>query len=225
MLRVTQELRHFEAVFLTPTEEPDTVSARIFDLFSELPFAGHPLLGAAAVLHRRSAAREACTWRFQLATRTVVVRTESADGMYSAWLDQGTPQFLESIDDRGRLARALNLAYHDLDPDLPMQVVSTGLRYLIVPVRAGALARTRITNDITDVLRGFGADFAVVFCESEAEMRHWNNDGVLEDVATGSAAGTVAAYRLRHGLVPAGETFILNQGRFTGRPSELRARP
>src|SRR5690242_17003774 len=221
MLRVTQELRHFEAVFLTPTEQPDTVSARIFDLFSELPFAGHPLIGAAAVLHRRSADREACTWRFRVAARTVDVRTEAAGDTYSAWLDQGIPQFLETVDDRGRLADALNLAQHDLDPDLPMEVVSTGLRYLIVPVRAGALARTRITSDITELLRGFGAQFAVVFCESEVEMRHWNNDGVLEDVATGSAAGTVAAYRLRHGLVCAGETFILNQGRFAGRPSEL----
>ena len=56
MLRITQEMRHFEAVFLTPTDEPNTVGARIFDLFEELPFAGHPIIGAAAVLHRRSEA-------------------------------------------------------------------------------------------------------------------------------------------------------------------------
>jgi trans-2,3-dihydro-3-hydroxyanthranilate isomerase len=57
------------------------------------------------------------------------------------------------------------------------------------------------------------------------EVRHWNNDGLIEDVATGSAAGTVGAYRLRHGLAAAGKTFLLNQGRFTGRPSTLRVLP
>ena len=56
-------------------------------------------------------------------------------------------------------------------------------------------------------------------------MRHWNNDGIIEDVATGSAAGTIGAYRLRHGLARGGDTFILNQGQFTGRPSELRVLP
>jgi predicted PhzF superfamily epimerase YddE/YHI9 len=51
MLRITQEQRHFEAIFLERKTRSDTVSARIFDLFEELPFAGHPVIGAAAVLH------------------------------------------------------------------------------------------------------------------------------------------------------------------------------
>ena len=118
-----------------------------------------------------------------------------------------------------------NLAPHDLLRDLPMEVVSTGLRYLIVPVRPGALARARISRDITELLHGANAQFAVLLDESAVEVRHWNNDGIIEDVATGSAAGTIGAYRLRHGLVGGGETFTLNQGQFTGRPSELRVRP
>ena len=106
-----------------------------------------------------------------------------------------------------------------------MEVVSTGLRYLIVPVRPGALARARISRDITELLRGANAQFAVLLDESAVEVRHWNNDGIIEDVATGSAAGTIGAYRLRHGLARGGDTFILNQGQFTGRPSKLRVLP
>jgi predicted PhzF superfamily epimerase YddE/YHI9 len=106
-----------------------------------------------------------------------------------------------------------------------MEVVSTGLRYLIVPVRPGVLARARISQDITELLQGFGAQFAVLLDDAAVEVRHWNNDGVIEDVATGSAAGTIGAYRLRHGMVSGGESFTLNQGRFTGRPSELYVRP
>lgn len=225
MLRITQELRHFEAVFLRPTARPDTVDARIFDLFEELPFAGHPIIGAAAVLHRSSGAGGTQTWRFQLADRTVEVTTDATAGGYSGLLDQGAPEFLGSTDDHGQVAAAFNLGLQDLDADLPMEVVSTGLRYLIVPVRPGALARARISRDITEMVRAAGAEFAVLLDESAVEVRHWNNDGIVEDVATGSAAGTIGAYRLRHGLVRGGDTFILNQGQYTGRPSTLRVRP
>ncbi|MGZ3585472.1 MAG: PhzF family phenazine biosynthesis protein, partial [Ktedonobacterales bacterium] len=55
MLRITQELRHFESIFLEPADDSNTVRARIFDLFEELPFAGHPTIGAAAVLHHTAA--------------------------------------------------------------------------------------------------------------------------------------------------------------------------
>ena len=222
MLRITQEMRHFEAIFLQPPGQPGTVHARIFDLFDELPFAGHPIIGAAAVLHKRSGAGGAQRWRFQLSSRTVEITTEVIAGSYSGLLDQGVPEFLGAIDDRGQVATAFNLAPHDLAPDLPLEVVSTGLRYLIVPVRPGALVRARISRDITELLRGANAQFAVLLDESAVEVRHWNNDGIIEDVATGSAAGTIGAYRLRHGLVRGGDTFILNQGQYTGRPSTLR---
>ncbi|CKI64141.1 PhzF family phenazine biosynthesis protein [Mycolicibacterium smegmatis] len=222
MLRITQEMRHFEAIFLESTDQPDTVRARIFDLFDELPFAGHPIIGAAAVLHRRSGIATPCTWRFQLAAATVEITTESTAAGYSGVLDQGTPEFLGQVDDRDQVAAAFDLVPDDLAADLPMEVVSTGLRYLIVPVGPGALARGRISRDITEMLRGFGAQFAVLFDESAVEVRHWNNDGIIEDVATGSAAGVIGAYRLRHGLVSGGESFVLRQGQYTGRPSTLR---
>ena len=225
MLRITQEMRHFEAIFLEQTGQPRTVRARIFDLFDELPFAGHPIIGAAAVLHKRTGADGAQSWRFQLPAKTVEITTEATAAGYSGLLDQGAPQFLGATVARRAIAAAFNLAPHDLAPDLPMEVVSTGLRYLIVPVRPGVLVRARISRDITELLRGANAQFAVLLDESAVEVRHWNNDGVIEDVATGSAAGTIGAYRLRHGLARGGDTFILNQGQFTGRPSKLRVLP
>jgi trans-2,3-dihydro-3-hydroxyanthranilate isomerase len=225
MLRITQEMRHFEAIFLEPTGQPGTVRARIFDLFDELPFAGHPIIGAAAVLHKQSGVGGARSWRFQLSSKTVEITTTVTDRSYAGLLDQGAPEFLGSIDDGGRVAAAFNLAADDLAPDLPLEVVSTGLRYLIVPVRPGVLARARITRDITELVQGAGAQFAVLLDESAVEVRHWNNDGIIEDVATGSAAGTIGAYRLRHGLVRGGDTFNLNQGQYTGRPSTLRVQP
>lgn len=221
MLRITQELRHFESIFLEPTLDPDRMRARVFDLFEELPFAGHPIIGAAAVLHSIAGSEAPQSWRFDLSSKSVTVSTERTGQSYFGLLDQGVPEFFGEVDARQAVASAFSLNVDDLRDDLPIEIVSTGLRYLIVPVQPGALARARIAHDITDLLQGYGAQFAVLLDETALEIRHWNNDGITEDVATGSAAGTIGAYRLRRGLARAGEVFILNQGRFAGRPSQL----
>jgi trans-2,3-dihydro-3-hydroxyanthranilate isomerase len=103
--------------------------------------------------------------------------------------------------------------------------MSTGLRYLILPVRGDALARARISRpDLEPALAALGAQYAYLLDAAALEGRHWNNDGVVEDAATGSAAGCVAAYLRRHDRLADGETAILHQGRFAGRPSQLTMR-
>jgi len=224
MLRITQELRHFETIFVTTLTGPGTVRARVFDLFGELDFAGHPVLGAAAVLHELHAAGAEREWTVELPARTVRVTTRLGDGHLSAVLDQGRPELITPAAPLVRvpIAESVGLAAADLDPELPPQIVSTGLRYLIVPVRSGALARARIARpDFEGFLSGLGAQFAYVLDAAAMEGRHWNNDGVLEDVATGSAAGCVAGYLRRHQRIPDGAPAWLAQGRFTGRPSRI----
>ncbi|WP_374471687.1 PhzF family phenazine biosynthesis protein [Phenylobacterium sp.] len=225
MQAITRELRHFEAVFLTATGIEGTYRARVFDLGDELDFAGHPIIGAAAALHEAGDRGLSAKWTFELAARTVTVETKrGADGFF-ADLDQGSASFLSEAGDRRAIAQAFGLEEGDLDPRLPAQVVSTGLRYLIVPVSSSALARARIREDITPLLTAAGAEFAVLLDEDRREVRHWNNDGLIEDVATGSAAGTVGAYRLRYCGAESGRRFHLEQGRFTGRPSRIEVEP
>ncbi|MGY4396709.1 trans-2,3-dihydro-3-hydroxyanthranilate isomerase [Sphingomonas sp. UYAg733] len=225
MLAITQELRHFEAVFLSPTGEPGRHGARIFDLFEELPFAGHPIVGAAAVLHEANGEGERAEWTFDLAQKSVTVVTTRTGTGFFGLLDQGPAEFLGEVADRDGVASAFGLGPGDLDASLPLAVVSTGLRYLIVPVRPGALERARIGVDISKLVQGVGAQFAVLLDEVALEVRHWNNDGVVEDVATGSAAGMIGAYRLRHCGAVSGQSFTLHQGRFAGRPSRLMVEP
>jgi len=225
MLRITQELRHFESIFLEPTADDQVYGARVFDLFEELPFAGHPILGAAAVLHRSSGTAMRRVWKFTLAAKTVSVTTDVGETGLRGELSQGKAQMLGVVDDRGSIAHALSLNAWDLATDLPLEVVSTGLKYLVVPVVAGALERARIAIDLTSTLQKHGAQFAVLLDDVTPEQRHWNNNGIVEDVATGSAAGVIGAYRLKHQRAESGKTFALHQGRFTGRPSVLHVTP
>ena len=105
-------------------------------------------------------------------------------------------------------------------------MVSTGLRYLVIPVSAAALARAAITApDFAGHLAAAGAQFAYLLDPDGLEGRHWTNDGRIEDVATGSAAGTAGAYLARAGRVAPNQPFVLHQGRFTGRPSRIQVEP
>jgi PhzF family phenazine biosynthesis protein len=181
-------------------------------LSEELPFAGHPLIGGAAVLRQKVGLSEPQEWRFALRDRTVTVTTDRTSQGYYGRIDQGVPVISPPLARQDAILTAFSLTRDHHHPALPMQVVSTGLRYLIVPVVPGALARARIREDITPLLHHVGAQFAVLLDEHALEVRHWNNDGIVEDIATGSAAGTIGAYRLTHGLAAAGETFVLHQG-------------
>jgi PhzF family phenazine biosynthesis protein len=228
LLAITQEFRHFESVFLTAAGTPDRWRARVFDLSGELDFAGHPLLGAAAVLHERLGAAEARTWSIQLPTRTVTVQTVPSGSMYRATLDQGRPDFGRTVTgaDLAPVLAGIGLQAADLVAGLDPAVVSTGLRYLVIPVCASALARAGITvRDFGGRLAAVGAQYAYLLDPDHLEGRHWNNDGRTEDVATGSAAGVVGAYLARSGRVPLNTSFELRQGRFAGRPSRLRVTP
>jgi trans-2,3-dihydro-3-hydroxyanthranilate isomerase len=229
MQEVTREVRQFETAFLTEVDlAGGSARLRIFTEDEELDFAGHPVVGAAAVLHTLlpvSGGEQA--WALTLAQRTVEARTRSAAGWIDAAMDQGVPHFGPPI--AGEQARAysnaLNLAPGQPHPALPMQVVSTGLPYLIVPVQGG-LERARISHPrFEELLAASGAKFVYVLDPDRPEGRTWDNAGRIEDVATGSAAGPAAGYLLDHGVRPRGEALLIHQGRFTGRPSTIEVRP
>lgn len=219
MAQITKELRHFESIFLV--REGRAWAARIFDLLEELDFAGHPVIGAACVLHAVRGLHDSESWTFRLKARTVRVATQRhEDGRYTSVLDQGPATFL-GRPDPAEIAAWFSLSPDDLDPALPPEVVTTGLRYLVVPVRDTALSRARVATDLDTPLAQVGAQFAYLLDAERMEGRHWNNDGVVEDVATGSGAGCAAAYLRRYGRIGDGEAATLHQGRFTGRPSEI----
>jgi trans-2,3-dihydro-3-hydroxyanthranilate isomerase len=225
MAQITGELRQFESIFLQPTGQQQHWQTRIFDLFEELDFAGHPVLGAAAVLHHLDGGGVHGRWTLELPSGALTVDTERrGPRAYYAVLPEMAAELLGEASEvsRAQVASWFSLSIGDLDTRLPLEVVSTGLRYLIVPVRRDALGGARIAHrDLGSALAAAGADYAYLLDAEAGEGRHWNNDGVVEDAATGSAAGCVAAYLHRHHLLAEDRTAELQQGRFIGRPSRM----
>jgi len=226
MQHLTRELRQFESIFLSKTGCDKTFRAFIFTMEEELGFAGHPILGAAAVLHEKFGSQDPEEWTFVLNTREVKVSSSRQQGGFEAVMDQGPPSFCEPLS-RGQglpFLKALNLSEEDQAEGFPLQVVSTGLPYLIVPVRKG-LDQARIGKPGFEVLLAtVGAKFAYALDIGAQEGRTWDNDGKVEDIATGSAAGPAGAYLCRHGAVEPGKDLVLHQGRFMERPSEIKVR-
>lgn len=226
MAEITREMRQFESIFLTPVGPQHRWRTRIFDLFEELDFAGHPVIGAAAVLHHLHGGNEIHgRWTLELTSGELTVETERrGPGTFHAVLPEMAAQVLGERPDipREEVAAWFSLSIADLDARLPLEVISTGLRYLIVPVHDGALAGARISHRELDIaLAGAGAQYAYLLDAAAGEGRHWNNDGVVEDAATGSAAGCVAAYLHRHRLLRDDQAVMLSQGRFMNRPSQI----
>ena len=142
MQALTHELRQFESIFLLPDSEPQVQGARIFTLEEELPFAGHPILGAAALLHHLQDHQTTdAEWTLQLAAKSVRLLTRRQERGFYAQMDQGVAEFAAQLDpiQAQVIAEAFGLSGAQLDRRYPATVVSTGLPYLILPISTACI--------------------------------------------------------------------------------------
>jgi PhzF family phenazine biosynthesis protein len=224
MLKLTKEFKQFETIFLKRIED-NLFDARIFTVDEELDFAGHPILGAAATVHSHFLRCEVdIVITFQLKNKTVVTNSKKKEGYYDVQMNQGKPQFLCKVPEQkiSQYVTALNLSEDNLSKEFPMEVISTGLPYLLVPLNSGIEDAKIISPIFEKMLEEINAKFAYVFDVNEIEARTWDNKGNVEDVATGSAAGPLGAYLYKHNVVNVNDRIIINQGRFVGRPSKIK---
>jgi PhzF family phenazine biosynthesis protein len=163
------------------------------------------------------------SWTFQLNKRSFPVQTIRQDSHYRAEMDQGVCNFGAVLSPQESVAflDALNLGRDHLLDKFPLQIASTGLPYLLVPVDRDLDAARIVNPEFEKQLARFGAKFVYVFDLNRKEGRTWDNDGRVEDIATGSAAGPAGAYLVAHGLVSSAQTIEISQGRFVGRSSIL----
>jgi trans-2,3-dihydro-3-hydroxyanthranilate isomerase len=231
MQSIAREMNLSETTFILPrdaaTERERGTRVRIFTVQEELPFAGHPTLGTAFVLRKDQEKPEIA---LDLNVGRVPVRFEDSDGKPSfGEMTQMDPTF-GSTHDRQMVARGCGLPLEAIDADLPIQTVSTGVAFIIVPLRSVGVARTLQPNGKTSaeyldkadgkffyfVARG-GLDPAA---RLHARMIFYNG----EDPATGSAAGCAAAWMTAHGVAQPDEQVLIEQGVEMHRPSRIFVR-
>ena len=223
MQNLTREMRQFESIFLQK-KTFDKVRAFVFTCEEELDFAGHPILGAAAVLHDLNpSAEEKAEWEFELNEKNVTVTTERKGNIFEAVMNQGMAFFgkLLSIDESASILDCIGLSAEDLYPGCLPTVISTGLPYLLIPLQKNALKSKIRVVDFEKRIQAFGAKFIGLLEIPTLSLRSGDNKGEVEDIATGSLAGIAGAYLVKYGFQKPNSVFRLNQGKNLGRPSQL----
>ena len=239
--QIAREMNLSETVFVfPPTDQAAVVKLRIFTPTQEIPFAGHPVLGTFFILAELGIVpvKESMTRVMQECNIGLFpVELHAEDGVVErVVMTQPKPEFLgpvEEAEDLYKVASALGLAKHVIaDMKWPIEVVSTGLPVMIVPVRTLTAVRS-IRPDasaITDVCRRFGANGIMVFTTVTVEpsatvhaRMFAPSIGILEDPATGSASGALGAYLVQNRVVEVASTtdIVVEQGYEIERPSQI----
>jgi trans-2,3-dihydro-3-hydroxyanthranilate isomerase len=212
-----------------PTDH--SYSVRIFTPKNEVPFAGHPTLGTAFIIREELENRGTNSIVLNLKAGNIPVAFE--DGTNLLWMRQLEPQF-GNTHDPDPIAHILGLEAHDIDDRFPIQEVSTGIGFMIVPLKNLAAVKKAATN-MTNYKAYFGEGSGVpmlMFCPETYEPENRINCrmfaeafGIPEDPATGSANGCLAAYLAEHRYFGTSQINItVEQGYEMGRKSILHLR-
>jgi trans-2,3-dihydro-3-hydroxyanthranilate isomerase len=231
MQALAKEMNLSETTFILPrdpeTERERGVRVRIFTVQEELPFAGHPTLGTAFALRGDSGAKEVT---LDLNIGRVPVRFEETTGQPAfGEMTQIDPVFgLQH--DRDAVARATGLKLDDFDASLPIETVSTGLPYVITPLKSLAVIQNlRVDlNRASEYLEKTGGKFQYFVARETVDPAARLHSRMLfyngEDPATGSAAGCAAAWMVAHGVAEPDERVLIEQGLEMQRPSRIFVR-
>lgn len=201
MQSIANEMHFSETTFILSNKKRNNgYDVRIFTPFIELPFAGHPTLGTAYII-KRFIARDAEEVVLNLKVGQIPVRFEKNAGQEILWMRQVPPVF-GKIFETERLAKVLQSNPQAFDIKFPIQEVSTGMPFIIVPlktledVRHAQINMGNLLEMSSDVRGGI-----LVFCP---QTQHTNNNlhvrvfvdlgGIPEDPATGSGNGCLAGY-------------------------------
>ena len=229
------EMNFSESTFLfEPTTKDCIIQVRIFTPGVEIPFAGHPTLGTAFVMkHKQILDSEKTTAWLQLGVGPIRVDFLEDDNIR---MIQPNPTFENPIDDFKRVAEAVGLTMNDIDMDYPIQIVSTGFPYIIVPIKTlSALKKAEPVPSLFGTnLSNLTTKQVLIFCtetnfpDSHVHARMFAPEvGVVEDPATGSAAGPLGVYLEKYKVLKnhkLGEPINIEQGYEIKRPSKLVAR-
>ena len=241
MQALAREMNLSETTFIFPsdaaTEAREGKKVRIFTVEAELPFAGHPTLGTALYLYA-SESRKPAEITLALKAGKIPVRFtvnsgngsgDRVDGQVFGEMRQRDPEFGTPLS-REEVARVIGIAVDEIPSEWPIQSVSTGLTFTIVPFRnRQTLSDLKFSYiQAAEFLKKTGANFFYFLHPErregrlEARARMFFYGG--EDPATGSAAGCAASWMVRHEVANSDEQVLIRQGIECRRPSEMYVR-
>ncbi len=229
MLAVAREMNLSETVFVQkPTEDRALARLRIFTTQQELKLAGHPVIGTWFLLAELGVvpAQEGGVHVLQQTGAGVLpVEIRFKDGRpQRVTMTQKDAAFRPAKLNKKALASALGLSSKDFDPKLEPEYVSTGIFNLMVPLRRSALGK--IVMNMVELRNLIGKNATMAYCFAGTNNGKAFSRGMLpwelyEDAATGSAAGALGAYLVKHGKLSPGHTLSILQGQEMGRPSHI----
>lgn len=227
MQKIALEMNLSETTFVTGSYEKASsgrvFKTRIFTKEEELPFAGHPSLGTAYLLRKMYGLKDVT---LSLEVGEIPVKfSEDSTGTYGE-MQQKEPVFgrIHEISD---IAEIFNVNEKEISDVAPVQTVSTGNPFVIVPFRdLKTVQKIRPDHEkMTDYLKGSDARFFYPICFQTVNVKALAHARMMfyggEDPATGSAAGPAAAWLLKYGLMEKEKTGIIEQGIEINRPSMI----
>jgi trans-2,3-dihydro-3-hydroxyanthranilate isomerase len=230
MQKLACEMNLSETTFILPrdaaTERVEGHKVRIFTVQQELPFAGHPTLGTAWYLHQQASGEDVV---LDLKAGKIPVHFEQRDGRLFGEMRQAEPQF-GATHAHDVVAGVLGVPAAELDESLPIQTVSTGLAFTVVPFRSLAtLQKLNVSwGQMAPYLASIGSAHFYFVCRETVDARATLHARMIfyggEDPATGSAAGCCAAWAVKHGVLAAEASGLIEQGIEVRRPSFIYIR-
>jgi trans-2,3-dihydro-3-hydroxyanthranilate isomerase len=236
MQALTREMNYSESTFVLPPEIPGAAKrVRIFTPAFEMPMAGHPTVGTTFVLAQRGElVGDEAVLQLKIGPTPVSLEREADGAPRFVWMTQRAPEFGPVREDRNRVAAALGVTAADLRADLPLQIVSTGVSFLYVPLKSlEAIGRCKVNQSALAALFEHEDKSAAAYLfttETSGPNVHLHTRmfaphifDIPEDPATGSAAGPMGAYAARYNVLPRQPhmRLLIEQGIEMGRPSQI----
>jgi len=235
MQQITREMNYSETTFVLSDEQRNGgYNVRIFTPAAEVPFAGHPTLGTAFIIQREIIKEPAETVILNLKVGQIPVTSGSGGKEKDIlWMKQNEPTFGLTIEP-GSVAKVLGLDESEIDDRFIVQEVSTGLPFIIVPLKSlDAVKRAKINrNKCFKLIEDTQAKMILIFCpetynrENDLNVRVFcDYYDIPEDPATGSGNGCLAGYLAKHRYFGDDRIDIrVEQGYEISRPSLLYLR-
>jgi len=238
MQRIALEMNYSETTFILQDEaRNEGYDVRIFTPASEVPFAGHPTLGTAYIIQQKLIVEPIAQVNLNLKVGQIPVTLNYTEGHpQELWMHQRPPDFGEVIDP-AVIAPTLNITVDEIDTRYPIQDVSTGLPFILVPLKTREAVKRSWVNvsKLKALIANTRAKAIFIFCpEPYHQQNHLNarmfapEFSLVEDPATGSANGCLAGYLVKYRYFDRDTINVrVEQGYEIGRPSllKLRAQP